>query len=88
MLVPRHRSLAGCSSSVVVEELASFSRPLRRLLEVVVYQSAALRKKEWGCSVFAVVAAATMPLATVELEEMRVFVSIQRLSGRSVAVTH
>jgi len=42
----RRRSVAGCSSSVVVEELAFSSRLLRLRLEVVVHQSAVLRTKE------------------------------------------
>lgn len=84
-LVLRHRSVAKCSFSVV-EVLASFSQLLRIPLEVEVRLSAALRMKGWGCSVFAVVVAATMLLVKVEVGVMRVSALIQCLSGRSVVV--
>ena len=83
--VLRHRSVAKCSSSVVAEELASFSQLLLLRLEVVVRLFAVLRMKGWGCSVFAVGAVATMLLARVELEGVLVVVWIRCLSGRNAA---
>jgi len=80
------RSVAECSSSVVEEELASFSRLLRLPLEVVVHQSVVLRMRVWGCSVFAVVVVAMMPLVRVELEGTRVSVLSRCPGGRSAVV--
>lgn len=80
----RHRPVAECSSSVVAVELASSSQPPPRLpLRAVLHQSAVLRMIRRGCSVFAAVAAATMPLVWVVLEETRASVTSRCLSGRS-----
>ena len=88
--VLRRRPVAKCSSLAAAGELASSSQPPpppRLLLRLVSHQSAALRMIRWGCSVFAAVAAATMPLVRAVLGETRVSVTSRCPSGRSAAAT-